>query len=149
MRALPTGDFPPDLHLHRLAMRPALPAGGLWRPLCAAACCTDVARESHATDAPPPAESQSPATAVRRLRNCPGPVDSFRYGLGRGCGVCACLLLDRGEPSEATLPPPALVGALDPGDDQQPELFSSRPAVPVEHGRLEIMVGRHELTDAA
>src|SRR5690242_11834930 len=38
---------------------------------------------------------------------------------GRVSGEVECLVLDRGESAETTLPPAAVVGPFDPGDDRQ------------------------------
>ena len=47
-------------------------------------------------------------------------------------GLVQCLELDRGESAEAVLSPSAVVGAFDPGDDREAELFSRVPALAVE-----------------
>jgi hypothetical protein len=42
-----------------------------------------------------------------------------------------------GEPAEAALSPPSVVGLLDPGDDRQAELLAGGPALPVQDVVLE------------
>jgi hypothetical protein len=43
-----------------------------------------------------------------------------------------CLVGDRGEPSKAVLASVAVVGALDPDHDRQPQLLAGRPPTPVQ-----------------
>jgi hypothetical protein len=40
------------------------------------------------------------------------------------CGLVDCLVFDGCEAAEAALPPSAVVGALDPGDDGQAQLLT-------------------------
>src|SRR5690242_10629056 len=52
-------------------------------------------------------------------------------GSGRECGPVDCLVFDGCEPSESPLPPAAMVGPLDPGDDGQAQLLPVWPALAV------------------
>lgn len=40
--------------------------------------------------------------------------------------------LDQGQLAERPLPPPAVIGALDPHDDRKPQLLARPPALAVE-----------------
>jgi hypothetical protein len=45
--------------------------------------------------------------------------------------------LYRGELAQGTLPPAAVVGALDPRDDRQPQLRSGGPPLPIQDVALQ------------
>jgi hypothetical protein len=112
-----------------------------WSPICVDLQNVDRTSRNHW----PPRVLESPTETERKGGSRPPPNRATALpGLprvrltrecgvsGRECGLVYCLKLDRGEFPEAALPTLAVVGALDPRHDRQPQFLPRRPPLPIE-----------------